>query len=179
MAHRPVWLAKRRSSRSQRAHFAIFVPNAADATKDPNVRSVPCKGTSIHVVGAPMAGFQHEFKRNDDCGPDQDLETLVQIGWVNSDHVFDPPTDAFSTDDTPMGRLDAEALRVPAPRRSENFMAPVNDVSFSSAARTQDMFWLLTSSDHKQTMSRVDHGLCPPFGRPELHRPWRHSNRTS
>ncbi|ROT39296.1 hypothetical protein SODALDRAFT_156605 [Sodiomyces alkalinus F11] len=67
--------------------------------------------------------------RGTDCGPSQDLESLVQIGWVNSDYVVDPLTEAYSKDDTPIGRLDAEALRIPAPRRSENFMAPVNDTT--------------------------------------------------
>lgn len=92
----------------------MFVPNAADATKDPNVRSVPCKGALIHVFGAPLAEYQHEFKRNCDCGPSQDLGNLVQIGWVNSDYIVDPPTEEYSKDDTPMGRLDALAVRIPA-----------------------------------------------------------------
>lgn len=40
------------------------------------------------------------------------------------------PADAvFSRDRVPLGRLDGLALHVPAPRRNENFLAPVNDVS--------------------------------------------------
>lgn len=145
MAQRPVWLAKSRGSRSQRAHFSIFVPNAADAAIDPNAGS-SCKGTVIHVVGAPMAGYGHEFKRNHDPSTSQDLENMVRIGWVNSEHVADPPTDDASQDDIPVGRMDAEALRVPAPRRNENFMAPVNDVSLEVQLR--ECFFLLTISDH-------------------------------
>ncbi|RMD40423.1 hypothetical protein DV735_g4682, partial [Chaetothyriales sp. CBS 134920] len=127
MVQRPVWLAKFRGSKSQRAHFALFIPNATHANRNPNDRSAACKGTIIHVVGAPMAGYAHEFKRNYDCGASQDLENLVQIGWVDSEHVADPPTEAYSKDSTAIGRLEIEALRIPAPRRSENFMAPVND----------------------------------------------------
>lgn len=132
MPSRPVWLAKSRISKSQRAHFAIWILNAADASKDPNTRSVPCRGTVIHVVGSPMAGYQHQFKRNHACGSAQDLESLVQIGSVDSAYVTDPPTYVYSEDDTAIGQLDAMALRIPAPRRSENFMAPVNDVSSST-----------------------------------------------
>ncbi|KND87420.1 hypothetical protein TOPH_07924 [Tolypocladium ophioglossoides CBS 100239] len=95
MAQRPVWLAKSRGSKSQRSHFAIFIPNAADATKDPNVRSDSCKGTLIHVVGTPMNGYGHEFKRNYDCSPSQSLEKLVHIGCVNSDYIVDPPTETL------------------------------------------------------------------------------------
>ena len=51
---RNLYLIKYRQASTQRAHFAIFVPSAANAQV----------GTLIHVVGAPMAGYQLEFKRN-------------------------------------------------------------------------------------------------------------------
>lgn len=134
MATRLVWLAKSRNSKAQRAHFAVFIPNTAHAAQDPNDRSIPCLGTQIHVVGTPMTGYVHEFKRNFDAASSPDIERLVRLCEVESSIVVDPESDAgFSTDSAPRGRLDREALRVPAPGRNENFMAPVNDVSWQPA----------------------------------------------
>jgi hypothetical protein len=53
MAPRTIYLIAFRPGTRQRAHFAIWVPSAAN----------PQVGSLIHVVGAPMAGFSHEFKR--------------------------------------------------------------------------------------------------------------------
>lgn len=54
MASRTVSLIAYRNAATQRAHFAIFIPSAANQDL----------GTLIHVIGAPMAGYQLEFKRN-------------------------------------------------------------------------------------------------------------------
>lgn len=54
MATRTVSLISFRNAPSQRAHFAIFIPSATD----------PKRGTLIHAVGAPMAGYVLQFKRN-------------------------------------------------------------------------------------------------------------------
>ena len=74
MCLRPVWLAKFRNAPSQHAHFAIFTPNCDDASKDPNDRSVPCTGTLINVVGAPMTGYVHEVKHDYSSLEANDLE---------------------------------------------------------------------------------------------------------
>lgn len=67
MSHLPVWLGKFRYAPSQRAHFAIWIPNAEHAEVDPNDRPFECKGTLINLVGLPMSGYCHEFKRNACC----------------------------------------------------------------------------------------------------------------
>lgn len=56
------------------------------------------------------------------------METLVQIGSVDATLVPQPVTDQESRDDISLGRLDAVALQIPPPRKSENFLAPVNGV---------------------------------------------------
>ncbi|KAK5123974.1 hypothetical protein LTR85_002171 [Meristemomyces frigidus] len=129
MSRRPIYLAISRLNRSQRAHFAIFVPNEADADKDPNDRDVTCKGTLIHVVGTPMTGFVHEFKRNHDCGQAQPPRTVVNLGSVDAAHISKPSYKTPSGDDIGWGALDKIALQVAAPRKSEDSLAPVDDLS--------------------------------------------------
>ena len=129
MASRPIWLAKFRSTALQRAHFALFVPSDAYIEQDPNDRIKPCVGTLIHVVGLPMAGFRHEFKRNYDISQTTRLEKMVRIGWLESKLVYDPETQVVTVEDTARGQLDNEATKLPAPGKSKNFMAPVNNVT--------------------------------------------------
>lgn len=64
MAYRSVYLAKYRGSPSQRAHFAIFIPNSTNDNPDldKDWKSKPCMGTVIHVVGEPlMKGYSLEL----------------------------------------------------------------------------------------------------------------------
>ncbi|KEZ41051.1 hypothetical protein SAPIO_CDS7096 [Scedosporium apiospermum] len=125
---RPVYLAKSRRGQ-QRAHFAIFIPHAAYSGLDPNDRSKPCIGTVIQVVGAPMLGYAHEFKRNYDREDADGVETFVHLGSVGPDHIVEPQTTAMSRDTVATGLLERIALQVPAPGVNENFMAPVNDTT--------------------------------------------------
>ena len=106
---RPVYLTKFRRG-PQRAHFAIFIPNAAYVQNDPNDRSKSCLGTLIHVVGALMAGYGHEFKRNYNCRDSQSLEKLVYLGTVNANHFTEPQTRAMAKDATATGLLERVAL---------------------------------------------------------------------
>lgn len=122
MPTRTIYLTKSRTSRSQRAHFAIFVPSPSN----------PSKGTLINAVGAPMAGYMLEFKRNDCPETTQQGHCeFFSIGEVDSSHIVDAAEDGVaSTDSEPRGKLEMAAARVRTPGVSENFMAPVNDVSF-------------------------------------------------
>lgn len=129
MADRPVYLAKFRSSPNQRAHFAIYVPNADHAEKDISSMSTHSLGTLIHVIGAPMTGFFHEFKRNYDPTQSAFLQDIVRIASINSEHIRDPENSTLSKDNVAMGRLDFLALQLSAPRISQNFLAPINHVS--------------------------------------------------
>lgn len=80
MAYRPIWLAKSRQTSLERAHFALLVPNDEYIHKDPNDSGGACIGTKFHVVGAPMVGYMHQFKRGWDCNTSQGLEKMVRIG---------------------------------------------------------------------------------------------------
>jgi hypothetical protein len=118
MTTRTLQLVVYRNSPTQRAHFAIYVPSV-------NLEV----GTLIHAVGAPMAGYRLEFKRNYSPGESQQPHTMVPIGEVDVQNIADSATTTRSTDSTPKDNLENAASQVPTPRVSENFMAPVNDVS--------------------------------------------------
>ncbi|PYH63598.1 uncharacterized protein BO88DRAFT_447520 [Aspergillus vadensis CBS 113365] len=121
MPPRAIYLVTSRNSPSQRAHFSIFVPSVACSTI----------GTSIHVVGAPMMGYQLEFKRNHALSSNEEPYETVLLGYVDSQHITDSPTESSSmfVDHTPRNDLEIAASQTPAPRVSENFMAPVNDTT--------------------------------------------------
>ncbi len=116
MSTRAVYLISYRQSPRQRAHFAIWVPYAD--SKD---------GTVIHVVGAPMAGFQLEFKRGYDPSATARKLEKFEIGHIHAQHVHDW-TGARSIDCTPKSDLEKVASRIEPPGISKNFMAPVNEV---------------------------------------------------
>ena len=121
MATRTIYLVSFRYSSAQRAHFGIFVPSEAD----------PSKGTLIHAVGAPMAGYRLEFKRNYSPGESQQPYVMDPIGDVYSQHIVNSTDTAKGSDSTPRGNLEVAASLVPTPGISQNFLAPVNDVRIS------------------------------------------------
>lgn len=121
---RTLHLITSRNSSKQRAHFGIFVPSGAD----------PDTGTVIHVVGAPMAGYMLEFKRNYSptkaaAEEGQQHEIIYPIGEVSASNIVDSTDNEQSRDNSPRDTLEREAAMVPPPRISENFRAPVNNVS--------------------------------------------------
>jgi hypothetical protein len=81
MAPRTIYLLAFRPGPRQRPHFAIWVPTAAD----------PKVGSLIHVVGAPVAGFSHEFKRGYDPTQTNQRYQIWPIGQVDSSHIVDFP----------------------------------------------------------------------------------------
>lgn len=120
MAPRTIYLAAFRPFPRSRAHFAIWVPSA---TK-------PDVGSLIHVVGAPMAGFQLEFRRTYNPALSKQKHGVWPIGQVDSSHIHEfPDTGPMVIDYNPKGNLEIAALQVRPPGISANFMAPVNDVS--------------------------------------------------
>jgi hypothetical protein len=121
MATRTLYLA-RYPKVTGRAHLAIFVPSAADAEV----------GTLIHVVGAPMMGFQLVFKRNYPPHDPQEACQTVPIGEIDSAYIAeDPPHITRSIDDAPKDRIEQVASQCPPPGVSKDFMAPINEVSDS------------------------------------------------
>ena len=119
MDTRTLRLVSFRQSARMRAHFAIFVPSARDERT----------GTLIHVVGAPMAGYRLEFKRNYCPEASNQPHTVTNIGQVYASHIVDSTSGLQSIDDRPNGNIELVAAQVPPPRISENFLQPVNDVS--------------------------------------------------
>ncbi|KFY32545.1 hypothetical protein V493_00096 [Pseudogymnoascus sp. VKM F-4281 (FW-2241)] len=119
MATRTLQLISYRYSSKQRAHFAIFVPSSAN----------PDLGTLIHVVGAPMAGYMLEFKRNYSPTMTQEPHEMYPIGEVFAANIIESTSNGRSRDNKPRDKLEREAAQVAPPRISENFRAPVNDTT--------------------------------------------------
>ncbi|KAG5290135.1 hypothetical protein I7I48_09664 [Histoplasma ohiense] len=116
-APRTVSLILYRNAATQRAHFAIFIPSATNQGL----------GTLIHVIGAPMAGYQLEFKRNYSHALTQQPHTRYEIGQIDSQYIVDAANDAPSKDSTPKGAVELAAGQVPPPGISQNFLGPVDD----------------------------------------------------
>ena len=127
MTTRTIFLISARNTSFQRAHFSIFVPSVTN----------PDRGTKIHIVGAPMAGYVLEFKRNYNPSLEPHDHTFA-IGQVDSSDIVDSSDAAPSIDSTPRGKIELAATRVPAPGINQNFMAPINDVG--NTAYTLDEF---------------------------------------
>ncbi|CAG7947003.1 unnamed protein product [Penicillium olsonii] len=118
MATRTIYLLTWRSFSSQRAHFSIFVPSAADQ-----------KGTLIHVIGTPMTGYSLEFRRNFSLTTPPRHQCMLPIGKTDACNISDPVHATETTDSSPRGKIEIAASQVPAPGINENFMAPVNDTT--------------------------------------------------
>ncbi|EZF31562.1 hypothetical protein TMEN_2707 [Trichophyton mentagrophytes] len=119
MASRTISLVTFRNSAYQRAHFGIFIPSVTDQDV----------GTLIHVVGAPMAGYQLEFKRNYFLKDTQQQYTRYDIGQLDSRYIEDSSGGALIRDSLPKGAVEVAASQVPPPGISQNFLAPVNDTT--------------------------------------------------
>jgi hypothetical protein len=146
MATRTIQLISYRNSSKQRAHFAIFVPSGAN----------PDLGTLIHVVGAPMAGYMLEFKRNYSPTMTQERHEMYPIGEVLADNIVESTSNDRSRDNKPGDKLEREAAQVAPPRISENFRAPVNDVSESIICL---ILWRLTDYPSRQPTEDAKSGL--------------------
>lgn len=125
MATRTVSLLTYRLTPTQRAHFAIFIPYASNDDV----------GTIIQVVGAPMAGFQLEFKRLYAIALTPQPYMRYPIGQIDSQFIADDPDNVPTAPTTPIidsipkSAVELAASHVRPPGISQNFMAPVNDVS--------------------------------------------------
>ncbi|RAH61216.1 hypothetical protein BO85DRAFT_484955 [Aspergillus piperis CBS 112811] len=76
-------------------------------------------------------GYQLEFKRNHALSSNEEPYETVLLGHVDSQHIADSLKESSSmyVDHTPRSDLEIAASQIPAPRVSENFMAPVNDTT--------------------------------------------------
>ncbi|TQS31687.1 hypothetical protein Golomagni_08025, partial [Golovinomyces magnicellulatus] len=105
MASRTLHLIIYRQAANQRAHFAIFVPSAAD----------PESGTKIHVVGAPMVGYRLEFKRHYFPTRTNQHHEMISIGQIDSSNIVDDTTYISRTDETPTDKLEEAAAQIKPP----------------------------------------------------------------
>lgn len=106
-----------------------------------------------------MAGFHLEFKRNFDANRDQELKEVILVGSINAIHAADLPFTNFSKEDKPICTVEAVATQIPPPRKSENFLAPANDVGYSHSKHL-----LILQEDNKQEVPGVDDGFCSTAG---------------
>ena len=151
---RTVHLVSDRQASFQRAHFSLFVPSATD----------PTKGTVIRVVGAPMAGYALEFKRNHSPASIPHSHKICPIGQVASAHIVDStdPAAAASIDCQPKGDIEIAAAQVPPPGLSRNFLAPVDDVCIY--ARVSGHVRVELMSDIRQPTNDARNGRWSMFG---------------
>ena len=110
--------------------MAVFVANADCVDHDPNDRTEFCVGTKIHITGAPMAGFCHEWQRKYNCSGDGNLESASKLASIGSKYVIDLPRTVFSTDRVTLGKdmLHDLTLKVPATPPSKDYLNPEKPV---------------------------------------------------
>ncbi|GIZ38822.1 hypothetical protein CKM354_000222300 [Cercospora kikuchii] len=132
MPTRSIYLAKYRTSSRERAHFAVFIPNAQDDRQDlsQTFKSHEAKGTIIQVIGEPlMSGYILEFKRNYECSTDPALEILKYLGSVEGIYLFEPESVELVQESTPRSQLEREAQKIPPPRKGQDVRAPIDGVN--------------------------------------------------
>lgn len=69
----------------------------------------PKRGTLIHAVGAPMAGYILEFKRNYSPALTQQRHETFPIGQVYSSNIVDTTDTAMTKDSIPRGNIEVAA----------------------------------------------------------------------
>ncbi|KAF4462112.1 hypothetical protein FALBO_11081 [Fusarium albosuccineum] len=131
MPLRSVYLAKYGGSSTQRAHFALFIPNqdCDRGTMGEDYRSYRSQGTVLHVVGEPiMSGFVFEIKRNYDGQHSKELKQLVLLGHIDLANLYDPTSTTMVKENTARSVVERHAASVPPPPRGQNIRAPIDGV---------------------------------------------------
>jgi hypothetical protein len=103
---------------SQHAHFGIRVADKEGGDF----------GTLIHVVGSPMTGSALQFRRRYAPKDDDRHPRVLRVGEIETQHIHDYEGER-GEDITSKGSLEGVAAQIQPPRPSENFRAPINDVS--------------------------------------------------
>ena len=133
-----IYLTSERQSSTQRAHFGLFIP---DTDTD------PAAGTFINAVGAPMAGYHLEckYKYRPAIDTVHAQQEMFPIGEIDAKLVQHQPGSKEGTE-CPRSEIEGLARRVPTPKKNENFMAVVNDVSNGHCRLdgvVDDLDWLI------------------------------------
>lgn len=132
MPVRTLYLAKYGGGANQRAHFALFIPNADcdRGTLGQDYRSQKTVGTVIHVVGEPvMSGFAFEIKRNYNGQTSKELKQLVPLAKVDVANLYEPTSTTMVKEYVPRGIIERQAASVPPPPRGQNVRAPIDGVN--------------------------------------------------
>ncbi|KAM0347343.1 hypothetical protein ACHAPU_004863 [Fusarium lateritium] len=130
MPYRSVYLAKSFTGKTQRSHFAIFIPEEPydRQTVSKDFHKHPTSGTIIQVVGEPvMTGYSLEIKKNYECSTSEDLKFLVRIGHVHSKNVY-KPGDTDTMEYIARDLLEQYASRIPPPPRGQNIRDPIDGI---------------------------------------------------
>ncbi|KAK3900204.1 hypothetical protein C8A05DRAFT_36168 [Staphylotrichum tortipilum] len=120
-APRPFYLCIDGRTPKARGHFALFLPNSPSKSPPGSV------GTVIHVVGNPLLGFFHEFKRNFNTADAKWPGKAVLLGYLLQDVHQDPESEGVWIGNLAEGVLEREALEVEVPPRGD-VRAPVDGV---------------------------------------------------
>ncbi|KAJ4408642.1 hypothetical protein N0V82_009657 [Gnomoniopsis sp. IMI 355080] len=129
---RKIYLLKFRNNSKQRWHFAIYLQNPAYENVDPADKTKHSYGHLIHVVGTPMNGYIHEFVTNFAPERTASLREAPLLGKITvpAGYIIDPANDDENHEKRHVAQdqLEKAASTVAPPRKSENFMAPVDGV---------------------------------------------------
>ncbi|KAG5784385.1 hypothetical protein H9Q73_001997 [Fusarium xylarioides] len=132
MPRRSLYLAKSGGGANQRAHFALFIPNAEfdRDTISEDFQSFKAIGTRIHVIGEPlMSGFAFEVHRNYNTQAYPDLKQLVLLGKVDDSMLHEyPEAEPEIRENTARSLLERVAESVTPPPKGQNIRAPIDGV---------------------------------------------------
>ncbi|KAF2225527.1 hypothetical protein BDZ85DRAFT_316700 [Elsinoe ampelina] len=129
--HLPLYLAKYQPTPSQRRHFGVFIPYPSHAHHDPNDKTTPILGCQMHVIGNPMSGFVHEFKRAfNPFAEGEKCEKLVLLGYINGSLCSDGHNGGGEVvrERVPRSGVEREAVGVEAPRGGQDVLERVDGV---------------------------------------------------
>jgi hypothetical protein len=101
-----------------------------------------------------MAGYSLEFKRDYEPATTRQPYTMTPIGQISAQHVIDSTNNQESLDSTPRCNVEIVAVRVAPPRISQNFRAPVNDVSCMHPSFVPDMVGASSNNQPQTTNKR-------------------------
>lgn len=144
---RNIYLLKFRNNSRQRWHFALYLQNPAYENIDPADKTKHGSGHMIHVVGAPMNGYGHEFVTNFAPHMTTSLKEAPLLGKITvpAGYIIDPADDVHKKRYVAQDQFEKDASTVAAPRKSENFMAPVDGVGTNHPLPTPALLIFLLS----------------------------------
>jgi hypothetical protein len=96
------------SSRLFPSHWGVLVPSSEGIDA----------GVLINVIGDPLVGFEHEFKRDYGVEDTRRVSKTLLLGKVASEHVKGWKEVGQRNDNVPKNTLEDIALSIPPPSKS-------------------------------------------------------------